>query len=250
MKQERTGRYVGIALTAVCHLLLVLWGSFSGFSYLWPPPEEKSLLIEFEPETLPEEKPRPDGVQPRSENARPDKGLELVKAAQSPFEGQKENIAPEATTGPDGDVETPEPVREIDRRALFQAADNPSPRDTLAPQVAEKVSEGLAAGHPAGNTEEGRVTGTPNARLKGRSTMGLVPPPDYPVQASGTVVVRIWVDQYGTVQRAMAGSEGTTVTDKALWNAARNAALNTHFNLSSDAPPLQEGSITYIFKLK
>jgi hypothetical protein len=47
----------------------------------------------------------------------------------------------------------------------------------------------------------------------------------------------------------VAGAEGTTVTDKTLWQAARKAALGAHFNMSADAPVLQEGTITYIFKL-
>jgi len=58
------------------------------------------------------------------------------------------------------------------------------------------------------------------------------------------------VDQYGNVTEAIPGAEGTTVTDKNLWNAARNAALKAHFNPSADAPPVQMGTITYIFKLQ
>ena len=69
------------------------------------------------------------------------------------------------------------------------------------------------------------------------------------VQESGIVVVDIWVDNYGNVQKAVAGAEGTTVTDKTLWQAARKAALGAHFNMSGDAPALQKGTITYIFKL-
>jgi TonB family protein len=78
---------------------------------------------------------------------------------------------------------------------------------------------------------------------------GTLPRPSYAVQAAGTVVVDIWVDNYGNVQKAVAGAEGTTVTDKTLWQAARKAALGAHFNMSADAPALQKGTITYIFKL-
>ncbi len=62
--------------------------------------------------------------------------------------------------------------------------------------------------------------------------------------------MKIWVDQYGTVTKAIAGADGTTVTDSRLWTAARNAAMGAHFNQSVDAPALQEGTITYIFSLK
>ena len=64
------------------------------------------------------------------------------------------------------------------------------------------------------------------------------------------VVVSIKVDQYGTVTEAVPGAEGTTVTDKDLWNAARQAALKSHFNQKADAPVLQSGTITYKFKLQ
>ena len=51
-----------------------------------------------------------------------------------------------------------------------------------------------------------------------------------------------------------AGAPGTTVDDKDLWNEARNAAMRTRFTkvdkITADTPQLQEGTITYIFKLK
>ena len=38
--------------------------------------------------------------------------------------------------------------------------------------------------------------------------------------------------------------------EKQLWEAAKKAAYQAVFNVSSDAPTVQEGTITYIFKLK
>ena len=138
---------------------------------------------------------------------------------------------------------------EINRRALFSAADNKSQKDTIAAQTARKVSDALKAGHALGNTKTGETSGEPKANLKGRTLNGTLPRPSYTVQAEGTVVVDIWVDNYGNVQKAVAGGEGTTVSNKDLWLAARKAALGAHFNMSADAPALQKGTITYIFKL-
>ena len=56
------------------------------------------------------------------------------------------------------------------------------------------------------------------------------------------------VDQYGKVTNAIPGAAGTTVQDKQLWEAAKKAAYQAVFNISSDAPTVQEGTITYIFK--
>lgn len=88
-----------------------------------------------------------------------------------------------------------------------------------------------------------------NITLNGRKVVGTIAKPEYTVQESGTVVVSIWVDTYGNVVKAQPGAEGTTVDNSALWSSARKAALATHFNADADAPALQKGTITYIFKL-
>ena len=80
--------------------------------------------------------------------------------------------------------------------------------------------------------------------------MGNLPLPEYSVQNAGTVVVRIMVDQYGTVTSAVPGARGTTVQDATLWEAARKAALKAKFNVSASAPAVQEGTITYVFTLR
>ena len=95
-----------------------------------------------------------------------------------------------------------------------------------------------------------KSTCEPNVRLAGRSVNGTLPRPSYGVQADGKVVVKIWVDQYGNVTKAQSGAEGTTATDKTLWQAAYKAAMAAHFNMDASAPTLQEGTITYIFSMR
>ena len=91
------------------------------------------------------------------------------------------------------------------------------------------------------------VSKSAELQLVGRKVNGVLPVPSYDGTVSGTVVVQIWVDNYGKVQKAVAGVEGTTISDQAIWQAARKAALGAHFNMSADAPALQEGTITYMF---
>ena len=75
-----------------------------------------------------------------------------------------------------------------------------------------------------GNVESvASVTAEVAAKLAGRSVNGTLPKPVYSSEVSGKVVVDVWVDNYGTVQKAVAGVEGTTVADKDLWQAARKA---------------------------
>lgn len=251
-RQEKKSRVTGVALTISMHVVLLICCFIMGFTYLDPPPpEQEQILIEFDEPEISIPKQTLDGTKPRSEEADPTKDINLVQRSQAQNEGTKSNEAPEATVDEFGDVETPEPERkkEINRKALFTAAENKTQKDTLAAQTAREVSDALAAGHAKGNTKTGETAGEPNAKLSGRTVDGTLPKPTYGVAADGIVVVDIWVDQHGQVQKAMAGAEGTTVTDNTLWQEARKAALKAHFNMSADAPALQKGTITYIFKL-
>ncbi len=251
-RQERKSRVTGVALTASAHVALLICCFFMGYTYLDPPPpEQEQILIEFEEPEISRPRQTWNGTRPQAYEPDPTKAINLVQRAESPIEGTKANEAPESVIDDFGDVEVEQPKREkeIDRRALFSAADNKTQKDTLAQQTARDVKDALKAGHASGNTRTGETAGEPNAKLAGRSVNGTLPKPSYGVQESGKVVVDIWVDQYGTVQKAVAGADGTTVTDKTLWQAARKAALGAHFNMSADAPALQKGTITYIFKL-
>ncbi len=251
-RQAKLSGVTGVALTVVMHGALLICCFFTGFTYLDPPPpEQEQILIEFDEPEIRKPKQTWNGTSPRAYEPDPTKDISLVQRSEAPVEGTKANEAQESVIDDFGDVEVEQPKREkeIDRRALFAAADNRTQKDTLAAQTAREVSDALKAGHASGNTKTGNTEGEPNAKLTGRSINGTLPRPSYAVQNSGTVVVDIWVDQYGTVQKAVAGVEGTTVTDKTLWQAARKAALGAHFNMSAEAPALQKGTITYIFKL-
>ena len=93
-----------------------------------------------------------------------------------------------------------------------------------------------------------RVEGSASANLKGRTVVGILPKPSYGINVEGTVIVQIEVDWYGNVTKAIPGVEGTTITNKELWDAAQNAAMKTHFSFNVDAPTAQTGTITYICK--
>lgn len=245
---NRTGRFVGMAATVIFHIAIMFIAFKAGLKYIYPPPEEKGILMEFEDEEI-----KPIEVtasnEPKAVNADPDNDIRLVQRSEGQIASEQPSLGKESTMGPDGDVPTAEPERPpIDTRALFASSDNK--RDTLAAQTAERVSDALKAGNPHGNTRYGDISGTPQAKLSGRNLMGTLPKPSYTVNKEGTVVVRIMVDQYGKVTNAVPGAEGTTVQDNTLWEAAKEAAYKARFNVSSSAPAVQEGTITYIFRLK
>ena len=248
---ERTSTVLGAVLAVSVHVMAASLLVFTGIKYIYPPPPESTFVIDFteEEEVV---KPHFRGIAPRSEEIDRTKPVELVQRSESPYvTPAKTNPTP--ATRPDnfGDVETPavEQEKALDPRASFPGM---SRKDTsvTAPHGAREESALFKAGQPGGNTDSGRTDGSPNAHLKGRSAKGSLPRPRYNVQQSGVVVVSIWVDNYGNVVKAQAGAEGTTVTDKTLWAEARSAALGAKFNPDVDAPALQEGTITYVFKLK
>ena len=239
--------WVGIGLTVTLHALLLAVCFRSGLKYIYPPPQEQAVLMEFPPEFAPEEVKV--GAEPQAEAPDPEQDVQLVKRSEAPVQGTKANEAEAATVGEDGDVAVPEPVREINKRALFPSAAN-NRKDTLATQTATQPSSRFDEGHASGNTPTGSSDGEPSARLAGRNVVGALPLPAYGVQKSGRVVVRIMVDREGHVTDAIPGIEGTTVQDRSLWSAAKKAALQAQFTANPKAPISQEGTITYIFKLQ
>lgn len=218
-------------------------------------PRDTEILIDMEPEELPEPEPQKievkAGKEPRTEVPQPKQPVKLVQKSEAQTVAKRPNLSQESTVGDKGDVEVPEPPREkeINKRALFSSAKN-TDKDTLAQQVAEKVSESLTAGHTQGNTKVGNPEGEPSAKLEGRTVVGSLPLPAYNVEKAGRVVVKIIVNQDGKVISAVPGAPGTTVSDTNLWSSAKKAALGAKFNTSRTAPEAQEGTITYVFKLR
>lgn len=247
-KRERSSRVVGAAATLLFHLLLLTLCVKSAVRTRYSPPEEISLLFDFSREEVTPIEVEAGNL-PKAENAKPENEVRLAQRSQAQVVSETPSVGKESTMEGEGDAMQYEPERvEIDTRALFGSANNRS--DTLAAQTAAKVSDALKAGTPQGNTRYGDIDNTPMANLKGRNVMGSLPIPEYDTDKEGRVVVRILVDQYGKVTNAVPGAQGTTVQDKVLWEAAKKAAYKALFNVNASAPAIQQGTITYIFKLK
>lgn len=259
-KQHFNSIVIGITMVLVVYTVILSALVRNGFIYLDPPPPDKSpITIDFT-EVEEDSKPKQqwNGTRPTVEEPDPTRETELVKHSESPVEGTKENLAQESTVDDFGDVETPEPPREepLNQKAIFPSAQNKADKDTLAPQTSSEPSYNLQPGHASGNIKEGKESDEPEARLKGRSVIGAIPSPEYNIKEAGKVVVKIKVDRNGTVVDAQPGytdpeekSLRTTLTDKTAWDAAKKAAMRTQFNVKSDAPEFQYGTITYIFNI-
>lgn len=82
-------------------------------------------------------------------------------------------------------------------------------------------------------------------RMEDRYSYGVDNPQELG-NAEGIVKLDITIDIYGQVKSAKLNS-ASTITDEEVIEVCKKAALKTMFNLNSDAPKLQQGTITYTF---
>ena len=82
-------------------------------------------------------------------------------------------------------------------------------------------------------------------RMEDRYSYGVYDPEELG-NAEGIVKLDITIDIYGQVKSAKLNS-ASTITDEEVIEACKKAALKTSFNYNSDAPKLQQGTITYTF---
>lgn len=150
------------------------------------------------------------------------------------------------------------------RKQEEQARQAAAARNAVSGALSNSGSNSQSAGDTGGSGTQGALTGDPNATnrtgtglgskgveysLKGRTADGEWPRPEYPIQEYGKVVVNVTVDKNGNVIRAEATPSGSTFQNKELWRAAERAAYKAKFNKAPEAAAIQEGTITYIFKL-
>lgn len=82
-------------------------------------------------------------------------------------------------------------------------------------------------------------------RMEDRYSYGVDDPQELG-NAEGIVKLDITISTIGQVNSAKLNS-ASTITDEEVIEACKKAALKTMFNLNSDAPRLQQGTITYTF---
>jgi outer membrane biosynthesis protein TonB len=145
------------------------------------------------------------------------------------------------------------------RKEEAQKAINDRAKNAFGGQNA--AGDNTGEGETSGNGNQGNPDGDINStnrtggstggngisfNLSGRSHRSLPSPPKIH-KTDGKVIVEVSVDQNGTVLSARPGVKGTTISDEALWNVAKEAALKATFNVDRNAAAVQKGTITYLF---
>ena len=138
----------------------------------------------------------------------------------------------------------------VNQRALFQV--NKKKQETPSDGSSNEVVG--EQGSPNGLKEIERYVGHggsgdgPSYDLGGRGAKS-ISSPSKDISEEGTIVVDIWVDKEGRVQRAEIG-KGTTTTNSDMRASALQAARNSVFVKDDKAADLQKGTITYNFIIR
>jgi len=158
---------------------------------------------------------------------------------------------------------TPKPQLElpkkVNQQALFQKRKNAGGEGGYGDGEIPG-NEGRPDGSPDGNPDG---TGTGDSgfgsgnsgtdgvkfELKGRGIKQL-PQIEDNSKSTGKVVVRIVVDREGNVVKAVPGQVGSTTTDPALLQKAKEGALRAKFSVKEDAAEEQFGTMTVYFRYK
>ena len=167
-----------------------------------------------------------------------------IPSSDKPSTAKTDNTTPTTTK--------PEPPKEpeINKNALFTGG-----------RSSNKNNQGGSEGKTYGSGNQGKEGGDPNSNrydgspgkggagfsLAGRSARAL-PSPNTNTNKEGKVVVKIWVDRNGNVTQTSAPEKGSTLTDQAIVNQAKSAAMKAKFSPKEDAPEVQTGTITYVFR--
>lgn len=138
----------------------------------------------------------------------------------------------------------------VNQRALFQV--NKKKQETPSEGSSDEVVG--EQGSPNGLKDIERYVGHggsgdgPSYDLGGRGAKS-ISSPSKDISEEATIVVDIWVDKEGRVQRAEIG-KGTTTTNSDMRASALQAARNSVFVKDDKAADLQKGTITYNFIIR
>ena len=236
-------KLIGLIVSIVAHGLLILCLLLMGLRYPDPPPPELGVEMdmgEFSDVGTDSEHAAEGGEDLSSESSYAnDDNNELTQQSEDvPLVSKKTPSPTKNKKKPKDNVKPQSEETKIDQNALFTKG---------RVKKGSGGSTGVGEGSGKGSGGEGGGNGIAFS-LAGRGSNELHKP-TATSPANGSIVVEIRVDQEGNVVFAKAGARGTTLwEDKNLWRRCEQAAKKSEFTAKPDAPELQKGTITYIFR--
>ena len=235
-------KLIGLIVSIVAHGLLILCLLLMGLRYPDPPPPELGVEMdmgEFSDVGTDSEHAAEGGEDLSSESSYAnDDNNELTQQSEDvPLVSKKTPSPTKNKKKPKDNVKPQSEETKIDQNALFTKG---------RVKKGSGGSIGVGEGSGKGSGGEGGGSGI-SFSLAGRGSKSL-PLPTATSSENGSIVVEIRVDQEGNVVFAKAVWKGTTLTDTNLWRRCEQAAKKSKFTAKPDAPELQKGTITYIFR--
>ena len=235
-------KLIGLIVSIVAHGLLILCLLLMGLRYPDPPPPELGVEMdmgEFSDVGTDSEHAAEGGEDLSSESSYAnDDNNELTQQSEDvPLVSKKTPSPTKNKKKPKDNVKPQSEETKIDQNALFTKG---------RVKKGSGGSTGVGEGSGKGSGGEGGGSGI-SFSLAGRGSKSL-PEPTATSSENGSIVVEIRVDQEGNVVFAKAVWKGTTLTDTNLWRRCEQAAKKSEFTANPDAPELQKGTITYIFR--
>lgn len=235
-------KLIGLIVSIVAHGLLILCLLLMGLRYPDPPPPELGVEMdmgEFSDVGTDSEHAAEGGEDLSSEGSYAnDDNNELTQQSEDvPLTSKKTPSPTKNKKKPKDNVKPQSDETKVDPNALFTKG---------RVKKGSGGSTGVGEGSGKGSGGEGGGSGI-SFSLEGRGKINLVLPAATSTE-NGTIVVTIMVDQEGNVVSAKAILRGTTLRDTNLWRRCEQAAKKSKFTANPDAPELQGGKITYIFR--
>lgn len=254
MNQEQKNKIISGTITALFLGIIVVICLAFGYDPPDPPIPEEGVEVNLGnsdfgsgDNPMPDPSPASSAPQPASAaeqvSTQKTESTTPIPTSDKPSTAKTTNETP-TTTQPEKPKDP-----EINTKALFNKSNS-----------AKKNNNGGSEGKTYGSGNQGKEGGDPNSSrydgtpgkggtgfsLTGRSAKAL-PTPTGNTQKQGKVVVKIWVDRNGNVTQTSAPEKGSTISDAALVNQAKTAAMKAKFSAKEDAPEMQTGTITYVF---
>lgn len=240
MTKERRNKAIALAVTVLVHAAVAALLLLMAFTTPLPLPGEAGVEVNL-------------GMYNQGMgDIQPQKPVKTVEEQPATTQQVKEDVIKQDTEETPA-IDEPKPVVKpqptVNQKALFKPKNN-----SETPKSQGVTGQPGDQGSPEGATNsdsykgQGGSGGGPSYSLRGRGAKHL-PSPGTDFSEEGRVVVDIWVDREGHVRRTEIG-KGTNITNAAMREMARNAAMSAMFTPDSNAAELQKGTITYNFIIR
>ncbi len=259
-EQDTKDRRRGWATTLSVHAVLLVLFAFFGLTYQDPPPE-MGIPVNFGYEE--------DG-QGESTSAPAEAATGPTTPSQEVSDAALTQDLVDAVAVTDKPKDRPKkPV------TTPSESEKTQPNEPEKPKVSDALNNRLKGGFSSSSTtagtgsgqgttlgggDQGRPTGDAQSNGLGNGGTGnsgdyqlgsrralKQPKPIYDCEGDGVVVVRIWVNRNGVVQRVEGGIKGSTTSQSCLISRAEEAARKTPWEGDPAATEVQIGTITYRF---